>query len=52
MYKLYKDPKTQELADVILKPSENLSSPKDENNRHYQESLEWVAEGNTPEEAE
>tara|TARA_R100000995_G_scaffold53279_1_gene25939 strand:+ start:1463 stop:1636 length:174 start_codon:yes stop_codon:yes gene_type:complete len=25
--------------------------PFDEGNRHYQQYLEWVAEGNTPEEA-
>ena len=26
----------------------NIAIPKDELNRHYQEYLEWVAEGNTP----
>jgi len=25
-----------------------LSIPKDPNNRHYQEYLAWVADGNTP----
>jgi len=32
--------------------SVNLSIPMDEENRHYQEYLEWVAEGNTAEEAD
>ena len=29
-----------------------LAIPKDEANRHYQEYLEWVSKGNTPEEAD
>jgi len=29
-----------------------LAIPKDEANRHYQEYLEWVAEGNTAEAAD
>ena len=29
-----------------------LSIPLSENNRHYQEYLEWVAQGNTAEEAD
>jgi hypothetical protein len=29
-----------------------LAIPKYEGNRHYQEYLAWVAEGNTPEEAD
>jgi hypothetical protein len=32
--------------------SVNFSIPIDEANRHYQEYLEWVAEGNTAEEAD
>jgi len=31
---------------------EEFFVPKDEVNRHYQEILEWVAEGNTIEEAD
>jgi len=31
---------------------QDYTVPIDEKNRHYQEYLEWVAEGNTPEEAE
>ena len=30
----------------------NLAIPKTESNRHYQEYLEWVAEGNTAEAAD
>ena len=52
MYKLVRDIMTNELADVILKPSENLAIPKDLNNYRYQEYLEWVADGNTPEPAD
>lgn len=32
----------------ILDKENNWSIPKDESNRHYQEYLDWVAEGNTP----
>jgi hypothetical protein len=32
--------------------SVNLSIPKDEANTDYQEYLEWVSKGNTPEEAD
>ena len=30
----------------------NLEIPKNESNRHYQEYLAWVAEGNTPDPAD
>jgi hypothetical protein len=36
----------QDILDQESTP--NLAIPKDENNRHYQEYLEWVAAGNTP----
>ena len=52
MYKLLNDNITGDLANVILKPSENKSIPKDPANTDYQEYLEWVAEGNTPEPAD
>jgi hypothetical protein len=53
-----------ELPESIYNRSENLkyrltlhglmlghsSIPEDEGNVHYQEYLDWVAEGNTPEE--
>jgi len=36
----------QDILDQESTP--NVAIPKDENNRHYQEYLEWVAAGNTP----
>tara|TARA_Y100001963_G_C6422361_1_gene283257 strand:- start:205 stop:390 length:186 start_codon:yes stop_codon:yes gene_type:complete len=36
----------QDILDQESTP--NRAIPKDENNRHYQEYLEWVAAGNTP----
>jgi len=36
----------------IIKLDANLHIPSDEANTDYQEYLEWLAEGNTPEEAE
>ncbi len=35
----------QDILDQESTP--NRAIPKDENNRHYQEYLEWVAAGNT-----
>lgn len=52
MYKKLIDKVSNEEADVILRISDNLYIPKDQSNRHYQEYLEWVAEGNEPEPAE
>ena len=36
----------------VLKKSDGVSIPFDRDNRHYQEYLAWVAEGNTPEPAD
>ena len=41
-----------EIYQNVLIKSEEISIPFDPNNRHYQEYLEWVAEGNTAEEAD
>ena len=38
--------------DFVLRKEDNLMIPKDEANRDYQEYLEWVAEGNTPDPAD
>ena len=50
-YKLLKDRDTNEISGV-LELANNWWIPKDEGNRHYQEYLEWLAEGNTPEPAD
>tara|TARA_Y100000114_G_C11736880_1_gene316685 strand:- start:183 stop:368 length:186 start_codon:yes stop_codon:yes gene_type:complete len=36
----------------VLDTETKIAIPKDEANRHYQEYLEWVAEGNTPDPAD
>ena len=38
--------------NIIKRISDGVFIPKDEDNKDYQEYLEWVAKGNTPEEAE
>ena len=38
--------------NMIKRISDGAFIPFDSDNRDYQEYLEWVAEGNTPEEAE
>jgi hypothetical protein len=52
MYKKLNDLTTNQEADVIIRKADNASIPKDKANADYQEYLEWLAEGNTPEEAE
>ena len=39
-------------STCILRKEDNAYIPKDETNTDYQEYLEWVAEGNTAEEAD
>ena len=46
------DPKYGNSSIDAVIDNENISIPIDEGNRHYQEILEWVAEGNTIEEAD
>ena len=52
-YKLYKDPITKEV-NIVNKVYSNhtLSIPFVDDNRHYQEYLDWVSEGNTAEAAD
>ena len=51
-YKLLKDSKTENELNVILRKTDNAYIPKNENNVDYQDYLEWIAEGNTPEAAD
>jgi len=53
MYKKYRDVVSGVIdTKVIIRKQDNAFIPFDETNTDYQEYLEWVAEGNTPEEAE
>ena len=53
IYKLIKDPIKDTISVVkTIKNSTVLCIPFDEANTDYQEYLEWVAEGNTAEEAD
>jgi hypothetical protein len=51
MYKLLLEPLTGR-QNMVLRLSDNANIPMSENNRDYQEYLEWVAAGNTPEPAD
>ena len=52
MYKLIKNPFTNELANQVIRLADNAFIPFDPDNTDYQKYLEWVAEGNTPEPAD
>ena len=51
-YRLVNDPVSGAESSTILRVADNAWIPKTEGNRDYQQYLEWVAEGNTPEPAE
>ena len=52
-YKLYKDLITNEVNVVNkINSDHTISIPFVDDNRHYQEYLDWVAEGNTAEAAD
>ena len=51
MYKLIYDNLTNKNSGV-QRLSDMACIPVDEGNRHYQEYLKWLAEGNTPEPAD
>ena len=53
IYKLIKDP-LKGVVNQVKKQNGNIITiiPFDESNTSYQESLSWVAEGNTAEEAD
>jgi hypothetical protein len=53
MYKqLNNTPPLTGIANIIQRLSDNAFIPFDEANTDYQEYLEWLAEGNTPEPAD
>ena len=52
MYKLINDEMLGIQMDVVKRITDNVFIPFDEANRDYQEYLEWLAEGNTPEPAD
>ena len=52
MYQLLPDDITGQPSNVIRRTTDNVFIAMDEANRDYQEYLEWLAEGNTPEAAD
>jgi len=51
-YKLVKDNNNKVVGVTYIDNDKPWFVPVDENNDHYQQYLNWVAKGNTPEEAE
>mgnify|MGYP001548406029 CR=1 FL=1 len=49
MYQLINDSMTDQPAQCVKRIADNAFIPFDPANRDYQEYLEWLAEGNTPE---
>lgn len=52
MYKLFEHTNDIGTSKSILRLADNTYIPYDEANTDYQEYLKWLAEGNTPQEAE
>jgi len=54
LYKLLKDPISEQVCSISKDDGggQYTSIPINEDNRYYQEYLEWVAEGNTAEAAD
>jgi len=52
MYKQINDIDGSVDTSLIIRLSDMASIPTDETNTDYQEYLEWLAEGNTPEPAD
>ena len=51
-YKKQNPAREGEVSNVILRIEDNAFIPFDSANKDYQEYLAWVAEGNTPQEAD
>ena len=52
MYRYVNNEENNVIPNIIIRIADGASIPFDEANTDYQEYLEWLAEGNTPEEAE
>ena len=52
MYKKINDITTNTEANIIIRIIDNACIPFDPANTDYQEYLQWLDEGNTPEEAD
>jgi len=51
-YKKQNPAREGEVSNVILRIEDNAFIPFDSSNKDYQDYLAWVAEGNTPQEAD
>ncbi len=48
MYKIIKTQSGEIVQNLILRTEDNAVIPFDNGNRHYQDYLKWLAEGNEP----